>query len=287
MSSTPSMVALGATGMLTRDGSRASGVMTPVPRHSRTNEYAAGAASVRRKRPSQAVLATGDHGTSLPAGMARTPIPPTGFPEVSTTRPSTTAGGLAAIRREAAVGVGAVAQAIATLTQRPSRTRARRLTDHDYGIIAAMTEPAEIQRFEVNAAWSGDAMGSGSAELPSGDRIAFAGATALGGSGGKANPEELLLTALSACFLNTWAIFLKKLAIAYAEPAIRVEGELGADSAGGFKMQKAVIHARVPATLLVDQKAPVEKTLALAEKYCIVSKVVRAAMPLSVEIEAV
>ncbi len=158
---------------------------------------------------------------------------------------------------------------------------------HDYGIIAAMTEPSEIHRFEVNAAWSGDAMGAGTAELPEGVVIGFAGATGLGGSGGKANPEELLLTALAACFLNTWAIFLKKLAIGYAEPTVRVECELGKDPAGGFRLEKAVIHARVPAALLGDLRPQVEKTLALTEKYCIVSKVVRAAMALSVEVEAV
>lgn len=150
-----------------------------------------------------------------------------------------------------------------------------------------MTEPAANHHFEINAAWSGDGTGSGNALLPEGASIAFAGATVLGGSGGKANPEELLLTALASCFLNTWAIFLKKLAIGYAEPAIRIEGELGTDPAGGFKMQKTVIHARVPAALLGDLRPQVEKTLALAEKYCIVSKVIRAAMPLSVEIEAV
>lgn len=197
------------------------------------------------------------------------------------------AGGFAAMRRVAAVGVGAVAHALATHRDTPSRTRNSRATTHDYGIIAAMTEPAEIHRFEVNAAWSGDALGAGNAQLPAGDRISFAGATALGGSGGKANPEELLLTALAACFLNTWAIFLKKLAIGYAEPAVRVEGELGKDPAGGFRLEKAVIHARVPAALLGDLKPQVEKTLALAEKYCIVSKVIRAAMALSVEVEAV
>jgi organic hydroperoxide reductase OsmC/OhrA len=109
----------------------------------------------------------------------------------------------------------------------------------------------------------------------------------LGGSGGKANPEELLLTALAGCFLNTWAIFLKKLGLSYAEPTVRVEGELGQDPAGGFRLEKAVIHARVPAVLLADQKAQIEKTLALAEKYCIISKVVRASMTLSVEIESV
>jgi len=150
-----------------------------------------------------------------------------------------------------------------------------------------MTEPAGNQRFEINAAWSGDGTGSGNAVLPEGAAIAFAGATVLGGSGGKANPEELLLTALAACFLNTWAIFLKKLGIGYAEPAVRIEGVLATDPAGGFRMEKAVIHARVPAALLDGGRPQVEKTLALAEKYCIVSKVIRSAMTLSVEIEAV
>ena len=191
------------------------------------------------------------------------------------------------MRRVASVCFGAVAHALATHAQRPSRTGNSRPTAHDYGIIPAMTEPAENHHFEINAAWCGDGTGSGNALLPEGASIAFAGATVLGGSGGRANPEELLLTALAACFLNTWAIFLKKLAIGYAEPAIRIEGELGTDPAGGFRMEKAVIHARVPSALLADSKAQVEKTLALAEKYCIVSKVIRASMALSVEVEAV
>ena len=41
---------------------------------------------------------------------------------------------------------------------------------------------------------------------------------------------------------------------------------------------------RVPAALLAADRAKIEKTLSLAEKYCIISKVARAAMPLSVEI---
>jgi len=191
------------------------------------------------------------------------------------------------MRRVASVSFGAVAHAPATHAHRPSRTGNSRPTADDYGIIPAMTEPEETHHFEINAAWSGDGSGSGNALLPEGASIGFAGATVLGGSGGRANPEELLLTALAACFLNTWAIFLKKLAIGYAEPAIRVEGELGTDPAGGFRMEKAVIHARVPSALLADAKPQVEKTLALAEKYCIVSKVIRAAMSLSVEVEAV
>ncbi len=52
-------------------------------------------------------------------------------------------------------------------------------------------------------------------------------------------------------------------------------------------MQSIVIHARVPSALLAAQRAQVEKTLQLAEKYCVISKVARAAMPVTVEIEDV
>lgn len=146
----------------------------------------------------------------------------------------------------------------------------------------------EIHHFTVAATWSGDAAGSGKLHLPQGDlSIAIGGAKSLGGCGQGANPEELLLAGVAACFLNTWAIFLKKLGVAYAEPALRVSGELGKDPAGGFKMLGATIHAVVPRSLLADQKPQLEKTLQLAEKYCIVSKVAKAAMPVKVEIEEV
>jgi organic hydroperoxide reductase OsmC/OhrA len=151
-----------------------------------------------------------------------------------------------------------------------------------------MAENEKTRSFRVHAVWSGDGAGSGEVTVNDGAvAVPVAGAVSLGGSGGKANPEELLLAAVAACFANTWAIFLKKLGIAYAEPTLRVDGDLGADPAGGFRMQKVVIHARVPAALLSGQRAEVEKTLQLAEKYCILSKVARAAMPVTVEIEEV
>ena len=151
-----------------------------------------------------------------------------------------------------------------------------------------MSSAEEIHRFEVRVAWKGDAAGAGEAEAAEGTfSIPIAGAKSLGGAGGKANPEELLLSAIGACFVNTWAIFLKKLGIAYSEPTLRVSGELGSDPAGGFRMQRAVIHASVPGAVLSASRASIEKTLQLAEKYCIISKAVRAAMPVIVEIEEV
>ena len=142
--------------------------------------------------------------------------------------------------------------------------------------------------YTVNATWTGDAEGCGKLHLPQGNlSLDIGGAKELGGCGRGANPEELMLGAIAACFIHTWAIFLKKLALAYPEPRVRVSGELGPDPAGGFKLHKATIHAFVPAALLAAQKAPVEKTLALAEKYCIISKVAKAAMPIEVVVEEV
>lgn len=151
-----------------------------------------------------------------------------------------------------------------------------------------MGETEEIHRFEVRVSWSGDDSGRGVVEVAGGAlAIPISGARVLGGAGVGANPEELLLSSIGACFVNTWAIFLKKLNVGYAEPSVRISGELGKDPAGGYRMQGAVIHARVPAALLASSRASVEKGLALAEKYCIVSKAARAAMPVRVEVEAV
>jgi organic hydroperoxide reductase OsmC/OhrA len=143
----------------------------------------------------------------------------------------------------------------------------------------------EIHRFAIRASWSGEGAGSGRAELPEGDPISFAGATVLAGAGGRANPETLFLSALSACFLNTWAIFLKKLNLSHPDPFLEATCEVGKDPAGGFRIQKAALRVRVPRALLAAERAQVEKSVALAEKYCIVSKLTRAAMPLEVTIE--
>jgi organic hydroperoxide reductase OsmC/OhrA len=146
----------------------------------------------------------------------------------------------------------------------------------------------ETHEYSVGVVWSGDAKGRG--EVRTGSCavvIPIGGATDLGGCGLGANPEELLLAAVGACFANTWAIFLKKLNLAYAEPAVRVEGTLGKDPAGGFRMQATRIRARVPSSLLAEKRAEIEKTLQLTEKYCITTKVAKAAMPVEVAIEEV
>ena len=152
----------------------------------------------------------------------------------------------------------------------------------------AESDKDEIQRFSPGVVWSGDGKGCGEITAAGGTlKIPIGGSTELGGCGRGANPEELLLASVGACFVSTWAIFLKKLNVAYAEPALRVTGELGKDPAGGFKMLSAKIHARVPSSLFAERKADIEKTLQLAGKYCIVSKATKASMPVEVVVEEV
>ena len=150
--------------------------------------------------------------------------------------------------------------------------------------------PASAERhpYSVAVAWSGDGKGCGEIRTGSvGVTIPIGGAVDLGGCGKGANPEELLLAAIGACFVNTWAIFLRKLAITYAEPTLRVTGKLETDPAGGYRMKEATVHARVPDELLSQREEDLRKTLQLAERYCIISKAVRMAIPLKVEVEKV
>jgi organic hydroperoxide reductase OsmC/OhrA len=145
--------------------------------------------------------------------------------------------------------------------------------------------PQSKHVYAMDMAWDGDATGTGIARAPDNAfTIGIGGAADLGGCGRGANPEQLLLAAVGSCFIQTWAIFLKKLAIPYAEPSLSLQCTLENDPAGGFRVERISISCAVPASLLESRRAEVEKTLKLAEKYCILSKVARAAAPVEVSI---
>ncbi len=138
------------------------------------------------------------------------------------------------------------------------------------------------QVFTIAATWDPSGKRGTLATEDSSLNIAHAGARSLGGENGAPNPEELLLAAVSACFIQTWAIFLAKLQVPIEKPALDGSCELDKDPAGGFRVTKIDLAAHVPAALWESRRADVEKTLSLAEKYCIVSKAVKASLALTV-----
>jgi len=138
------------------------------------------------------------------------------------------------------------------------------------------------QVFTIAATWDPPAK---EGRLANGDgsfMTAHVGAASLGGKTGAPNPEELLLAGVSACFVQTWAIFLEKLNLPVAAPRLDATCVLDKDPAGGFQVTKIDLAPRVPAALWESRRADVEKTLSLAEKYCIVSKAVKGSLALTV-----
>jgi organic hydroperoxide reductase OsmC/OhrA len=134
---------------------------------------------------------------------------------------------------------------------------------------------AESSRFSVTAQWDSKA-GQGRLENPSRSfEVSFAGAAELGGGGGAVNPEELLAAALAGCFIVTWTIFLKKLKLELTDPRLEVHCEVDQDPAGGYRVTAIQIVPEVPRALWESELDKVERTLQLAEKYCIVSKAVK------------
>jgi osmotically inducible protein OsmC len=137
-------------------------------------------------------------------------------------------------------------------------------------------------RFTIAATWDPAAKEGTLATADGSLRIAHAGAVSLGGKTGAPNPEELLLAGVSACFVQTWAIFLAKLQVPIDKPALDGSCEVDKDPAGGFHVTVLNLAPHVPAALWESRRADVEKTLSLAEKYCIVSKAVRGSLALTV-----
>jgi organic hydroperoxide reductase OsmC/OhrA len=153
---------------------------------------------------------------------------------------------------------------------------------------AAAVAPVETHRYHVSLTWTGDGMGCGEARVADeAFAIPIGGGKELGGCGKGANPEEMFLAAVGSCWIATWAIFLKKLVVPYAFPQLRITGELGKDPAGGFRMTKTSIFALVPEALIAEHRTAIEKTLKLSEKYCIISKIAKASMPVEVFLEGI
>lgn len=135
---------------------------------------------------------------------------------------------------------------------------------------------SEEHAYRVSSSWNPAEkqghLNSGSGTLS----IPFGGAPSLGGRADRTNPEELLLAALAACFIQTWAIFLAKLKIPLEKPVLDGRCELEKDLAGGWRFGKILLVPHIPEVLWDERKGDIEKALELGEKYCIVSKALRA-----------
>ncbi len=134
---------------------------------------------------------------------------------------------------------------------------------------------SEENVYRVSSSWNPMAQGG---QLVSGSRTLstpFGGASSLGGRADLTNPEELLLAALEACFVQTWAIFLAKLKVPIDRPILEGSLELDKDPAGGYRVARIDLVPNIPRALWEERKGDIGRSLELAEKYCIVSRALR------------
>jgi hypothetical protein len=184
---------------------------------------------------------------------------------------------------DAAVGAGAAAQLAANAGRATScaRTRAggrRKRAKITRGILAG--DEVHLHR---SASWVGDGMGCGNLKL-------------LGRHLLRDRRIGKLRDAASAgprrSSWERWPCFvIPGRSPRQAQGAIRsrrcASRGTWPDPAGGFKLLKTIVYALVPSSLFASQKEQIEKTLSLSEKYCIISKIAKTAMPLEVVIEEI
>src|SRR6266545_8351000 len=89
--------------------------------------------------------------------------------------------------------------------------------------------------FEITSHWSGDE----GVLKGSGAEIRFGMPTDFGGAAGRANPEELLLSAIAACYQLTFSVLAKRRSLPLRSIELRMEGDV-LEQLGGTLKYKAV-----------------------------------------------
>jgi len=145
--------------------------------------------------------------------------------------------------------------------------------------------PMPIHEYPVTVNWTGGRDGSGDVSAEhSGENFPVAVPEEFQGPGGATNPEELLTSAIAACYTITFGIIAanRKLPVT----GIKVDAVGSVDQSGATFTYKSVavrpqIAVSVDAT--DEQIAMVEDMAHKADNYCIVTNAVRGKVEISVE----
>ncbi|TGA97138.1 hypothetical protein E4665_13005 [Sporolactobacillus shoreae] len=136
--------------------------------------------------------------------------------------------------------------------------------------------------FQLEGMWKGSWDGNGRIETK-GLNSSISVDPSMQGSGIGTNPDELLLSALSSCFLITLGIRLNKESISYDHISIRSEGTV--TKQGGLHFEK-VVHKPViylNGALSDELRSKLFAAIKMAERDCMIAKAVRGNIRVDVE----
>lgn len=143
----------------------------------------------------------------------------------------------------------------------------------------------QLHDYPVTVEWTGGRMGKGSvAAGHSGTRVDIAVPPEFQGPGGAANPEELLTSAISACYTLTFGIIAENRKVPVQSLKVEAVGQV---EQNGPSIKYTAVTLRPEIVLAADateeQIKLAEDMAHKADSYCIVTNAVRHNVQISVE----
>lgn len=144
---------------------------------------------------------------------------------------------------------------------------------------------AQLHHYPVSVKWSGGREGGGSVSAEhSGEEFPIAVPTEFQGPGGATNPEELLASAVAACYTITFGIIAANRKLSVADLHVEATGEVEQNGAS-FTYKSILIKPsiKLAAGTTPEQVAIAEDMAHKADSYCIITNAVRGKVEISVE----
>lgn len=145
--------------------------------------------------------------------------------------------------------------------------------------------PVTTHPYPVSVTWSGGREGRGEVVgQHSGTRVAVAVPPEMQGPGGASNPEELLTSAIAACYTMTFGIIAQNRKLPVTDVRVEATGEV---EQNGPSYAFTAVTIRPTITLSAeateDQARMTEEMAHKADLYCIVTNAVRGKVAITVE----
>ena len=145
----------------------------------------------------------------------------------------------------------------------------------------------EKHEFKIESTWTGPSGGDGLLRN-SGEAVRYGMPEGLGGAPGRTNPEEMLISAVAACYSITLAVLAERRRLPVARIDLTARGEVVRQPGGILKFVSISLPPRI--TLDGGDPAQIEtlRDFALkAEQYCPISNAVRGNVEISVDPEII
>lgn len=141
--------------------------------------------------------------------------------------------------------------------------------------------------FKLQSVWTGDSGGTGTA-TGDGWTISYGRPSSLGGQSGRANPEELLLSAVVSCYCITLAILAERKRIPLERIEMAAKGDVEQQLGGTLKFAAIRLSPRLISPGLDESRVlALTEAVHKAELYCPISNAIRGNVRIEVSPEVV